>query len=82
MALLSLLDQFRISDGNRSPFGMTQALPRGTSTMLTPQHFSKNNPIKPHVENTGLPVLLSDQVFGNVLSAGALGIAESVWTGS
>jgi len=50
--------------------------------MLTPQHFSKNNPIKPHVENTGLPVLLSDQVFGNVLSAGALGIAESVWAGS
>ncbi|HIN95814.1 MAG TPA: hypothetical protein EYN03_09225 [Planctomycetes bacterium] len=34
--------------------------------VLAPQHFSETNKIKPVVGNTGLPALLSDQVYGNV----------------
>ena len=34
--------------------------------MLAPQHFSETHKINPVVETTGLPALLSDQVFGNV----------------
>ena len=34
--------------------------------ILTPQHFSESNKIKPQVKITGLPALLSDQVYGNV----------------
>ncbi|PHR90588.1 MAG: hypothetical protein COA78_34930, partial [Blastopirellula sp.] len=34
--------------------------------VLAPQHFSETNKINPEVKNTGLPALLSDQVFGNV----------------
>ena len=34
--------------------------------VLAPQHFSETHKIKPVVGKTGLPALLSDQVFGNV----------------
>ena len=34
--------------------------------VLAPQHFSESNKIKPNVKSTGLPALLSDQVYGNV----------------
>ena len=34
--------------------------------VLAPQHFSETHKINPVVESTGLPALLSDQVFGNV----------------
>lgn len=34
--------------------------------VLAPQHFSETNKINPEVKTTGLPGLLSDQVFGNV----------------
>ena len=34
--------------------------------VLAPQHFSETHKIKPVVQSTGLPALLSDQVFGNV----------------
>ncbi|HBE71306.1 MAG TPA: hypothetical protein DDW52_24430 [Planctomycetaceae bacterium] len=34
--------------------------------VLAPQHFSETHKISPVVESTGLPALLSDQVFGNV----------------
>ena len=34
--------------------------------VLAPQHFSETHKINPVVETTGLPALLSDQVFGNV----------------
>lgn len=34
--------------------------------VLAPQHFSEIHKINPVVESTGLPALLSDQVFGNV----------------
>lgn len=34
--------------------------------VLAPQHFSETHKINPVVEATGLPALLSDQVFGNV----------------
>ena len=34
--------------------------------VLAPQHFSETHKINPVVERTGLPALLSDQVFGNV----------------
>jgi hypothetical protein len=34
--------------------------------VLAPQHFSESHKIKPQVRSTGLPALLSDQVFGNV----------------
>jgi hypothetical protein len=40
---------------------------------LAPQHFSETNPIKPHADSTGLPVLLSDQVYGNVYPEALLG---------
>ena len=36
--------------------------------VLAPQHFSETHKINPVVESTGLPALLSDQVFGNVYS--------------
>ena len=35
---------------------------------MAPQHFSETHKINPVVESTGLPALLSDQVFGNVYS--------------
>jgi len=41
--------------------------------VLAPQHFSPTNKIKPVSEQTGLPVLLSDQVFGNVYPEALLG---------
>ena len=41
--------------------------------VLAPQHFSETNKIKPVVEATGLPVLLSDQVFGNVYPKALIG---------
>ncbi|WP_145273366.1 hypothetical protein [Planctomycetes bacterium SV_7m_r] len=34
--------------------------------VLAPQHFSETHKINPVVKATGLPALLSDQVFGNV----------------
>ncbi|MEM6777054.1 MAG: hypothetical protein AAF670_05320 [Planctomycetota bacterium] len=34
--------------------------------LLAPQHFSETNKINPVVETTGVPALLSDQVYGNV----------------
>ena len=34
--------------------------------VLAPQHFSETHKINPVVKTTGLPALLSDQVFGNV----------------
>lgn len=34
--------------------------------VLAPQHFSPTHKINPVVEQTGLPALLSDQVYGNV----------------
>lgn len=41
--------------------------------VLAPQHFSAAHNITPEVKNTGLPVLLSDQVFGNVYPEALLG---------
>lgn len=41
--------------------------------VLAPQHFSETNKIKPVVKATGLPALLSDQVFGNVYPESLVG---------
>ena len=40
--------------------------------VLAPQHFSPTHKINPVVEQTGLPALLSDQVYGNVYSESLL----------
>ena len=45
--------------------------------VLAPQHFSPTHKIKPVVEETGLPGLLSDQVFGNVYSESLLKIGQT-----
>jgi hypothetical protein len=40
--------------------------------VLAPQHFSPTHKINPVVKQTGLPALLSDQVYGNVYSESLL----------
>lgn len=45
--------------------------------VLAPQHFSETHKIKPVVESTGLPALLSDQVFGNVYSETLLRLGKT-----
>ena len=50
--------------------------------VLAPQHFSETHKIKPVVESTGLPALLSDQVFGNVYPETLLKIGQNSWSGS